>query len=193
MNEEKDIERQQSTGDNPQQQQQLNQPSTDETSNAAEQPQTINNKPKTEDMEVHHHTHSGHGKKNWKQYFWEFLMLFLAVFCGFLAEYQLEHKIERDRGKQYTYSFYEDLVTDSSHFNILIDRFQQKLTILKTMSPCYDSLLSGHHPTTCLTSIHLNSRQFPDMIYTDRTLMQLKNAGGAALIKKGRCRQYLAL
>jgi hypothetical protein len=24
-------------------------------------------------------------------------MLFLAVFCGFLAEYQLEHKIERDR------------------------------------------------------------------------------------------------
>jgi hypothetical protein len=27
-------------------------------------------------------------------------MLFLAVFCGFLAEYQLEHKIEKNREKQ---------------------------------------------------------------------------------------------
>ena len=34
-------------------------------------------------MEVHHHSHpstsSGHRKK-WTHYFWEFLMLFLAVF-----------------------------------------------------------------------------------------------------------------
>ena len=27
-------------------------------------------------------------------------MLFLAVFCGFFAEYQLEHKIEKDRAKE---------------------------------------------------------------------------------------------
>lgn len=39
-----------------------------------------------DNMEVHHHTHPSHGKKTWKEYFWEFLMLFLAVFCGFLAE-----------------------------------------------------------------------------------------------------------
>ncbi len=44
-------------------------------------------------MEVHAHTHTA--RKKWTDYFWEFLMLFLAVFCGFLAEYQLEHKIER--------------------------------------------------------------------------------------------------
>lgn len=44
-------------------------------------------------MEVHHHPHdpaAPHHKKNWKSYFWEFLMLFLAVFCGFLAENQRE-------------------------------------------------------------------------------------------------------
>jgi len=44
-------------------------------------------------MEVHHHGHTE--RKKWTHYFWEFLMLFLAVFCGFLAEYQLEHKIEK--------------------------------------------------------------------------------------------------
>ena len=40
-------------------------------------------------------------------------MLFLAVFCGFLAEYQLEHKIERDRGKQFAFSMIEDLKMDT--------------------------------------------------------------------------------
>ena len=135
-------------------------------------------------MEVHTHAHSSHGKKNWKSYFWEFLMLFLAVFCGFLAEYQLEHKIEKDRGKQYIQSFYEDLVTDSSHFNSLIRLYQKKLSVLQNMSPCYDSLLSDHPPKKCLATIVSNSLSFPDIIYTDRTLMQLKNAGGLRLLKK---------
>ena len=64
-------------------------------------------------MEVHHHTHPSHGKKTWKNYFWEFLMLFLAVFCGFLAEYQLEHVVEHNREKQYIESMIVDLKTDS--------------------------------------------------------------------------------
>src|SRR4029079_12530143 len=62
-------------------------------------------------MEVHHHSHTS--RKKWTHYFWEFLMLFLAVFCGFLAEYQLEHKIERDRAKELAKSFYEELKYDS--------------------------------------------------------------------------------
>jgi hypothetical protein len=41
-------------------------------------------------------------------------MLFLAVFCGFLAEYQLEHKIEKDREKQYMEGMLEDLVSDTA-------------------------------------------------------------------------------
>ena len=60
-------------------------------------------------MEVHAHTHTA--RKKWTHYLWEFLMLFLAVFCGFLAEYQLEHKIEKDRAKERTlhYKKYSDL------------------------------------------------------------------------------------
>ena len=34
-------------------------------------------------MEVHHHAHTD--RKKWTHYLWEFLMLFLAVFCGFLG------------------------------------------------------------------------------------------------------------
>lgn len=53
------------------------------------------------------------GKKSWRAYFWEFLMLFLAVFCGFLAEYELEYTLERDRAKELSKSFYQELVSDS--------------------------------------------------------------------------------
>ena len=53
-------------------------------------------------METHApHLHKAPGKK-WSHYLFEFFMLFLAVFCGFLAEYQLEHIIEKDREKQGT-------------------------------------------------------------------------------------------
>lgn len=69
-------------------------------------------------MEVHHHTHTP--GKGWTHYLWEFLMLFLAVFCGFLAEYQLEHKIEKDRASELAKSFYDELKGDSSEIQRII-------------------------------------------------------------------------
>src|SRR5215204_5532714 len=55
----------------------------------------------TENMEVHHHAHH-QGKKNWKSYFWEFLMLFFAVTLGFFVENQREHYIEHVRAKEFS-------------------------------------------------------------------------------------------
>src|SRR4030095_9538891 len=63
-------------------------------------------------MEVHQHTHTP--RKKWTHYFWEFLMLFLAVFCGFLAEYKLEHTIEHNREIQYITTLIEDLKSDTA-------------------------------------------------------------------------------
>ncbi|HEY5969946.1 MAG TPA: hypothetical protein VIU35_18315, partial [Chitinophagaceae bacterium] len=63
-------------------------------------------------MEVHAHSHTA--RKKWTHYFWEFLMLFLAVFCGFLAENQREHMIEHSREKVYMTSLVEDLQKDTS-------------------------------------------------------------------------------
>lgn len=126
----------QSTDDSPQQNAQLNPPSTDESvastekstevehseippSSGTEQPQTINHKPETEEMEVHHHTHHEHGKRNWKSYFWEFLMLFLAITLGFIVENQREHYIEHLRAKEFAKSLIKDLESDklSSDFH----------------------------------------------------------------------------
>ena len=65
-------------------------------------------------MEVHAHSHTA--RKKWTHYFWEFLMLFLAVFCGFLAEYQLQHTIEHQREKEYAKALYDELQADSIVF-----------------------------------------------------------------------------
>ncbi|HYM93540.1 MAG TPA: hypothetical protein VET23_05325 [Chitinophagaceae bacterium] len=62
-------------------------------------------------MEVHHHPHTS-GKK-WTHYLFEFLMLFLAVFCGFLAENQREHMVEHQREKQYAQELYDEFFEDS--------------------------------------------------------------------------------
>ena len=61
-------------------------------------------------MEVHAHSHT-EGKK-WTHYLWEFLMLFLAVFCGFLAENQREHMIENRRVKESMKEVVENLKYD---------------------------------------------------------------------------------
>ena len=64
-------------------------------------------------MDIHHHGHV-HETKKWKEYLFQFFMLFLAVFCGFLAEYQLEHMIEKDRERQFISSLVDDLKDDQS-------------------------------------------------------------------------------
>ena len=71
-------------------------------------------------MEVHAHTHTA--RKKWTHYFWEFLMLFLAVFCGFLAENQREHFVEHNREKQYMRSLMEDLETDTVELHAAMDK-----------------------------------------------------------------------
>ena len=69
-------------------------------------------------MEVHHHSHTPRNK--WIQYFWEFLMLFLAVTLGFLVENQREHFIEKQRARQYATSLIEDLKVDAGELDTSI-------------------------------------------------------------------------
>ena len=62
-------------------------------------------------MEVHAHSHTP--RKKWTHYLWEFIMLFLAVFCGFLAENQREHYVENIRSKDYAKSLLNDMREDT--------------------------------------------------------------------------------
>jgi hypothetical protein len=62
-------------------------------------------------MEVHHSHHHGQ-KKKIKEYFLEFLMLFIAVTLGFFAENLREKQIEQHREISYLKNVHEDLQLD---------------------------------------------------------------------------------
>jgi hypothetical protein len=68
----------------------------------------------TENMEVHHHPDLHHKKKNFKEYFLEFLMIFLAVTMGFFAESYREYSVEKARAKEYANSLVHDLEKDTA-------------------------------------------------------------------------------
>ena len=63
-------------------------------------------------MEVHHHPKVE--KKNFKEYFLEFLMIFLAVTLGFFAENIREGFSNREKEKDYMIEFVEDLKADTA-------------------------------------------------------------------------------
>jgi hypothetical protein len=132
-------------------------------------------------MEVHAHTHTA--RKKWTHYLWEFLMLFLAVFCGFLAENIREHNVEKKKGEQYILSFAEDLKKDTIQCDLSIVELTETMRVLQNLTLCFNTLKENIHATDCLKEIFINSRGFKDFIYTDRTIQQLKNAGGLRLIE----------
>jgi hypothetical protein len=141
----------------------------------------IINKPENTLMEVHHHGHV-HENKKWKEYFFQFLMLFLAVFLGFLAEYQLEHMVEHKQEEEYIKSFIEDLKADTAKINRILE-----LSTLQQNS--FDSLM-GTLKAPGFSETPDNANNYVGSIFslylfnhTDRTLQQLKNAGGLRLIR----------
>ena len=110
-------------------------------------------------MEVHAHSHTP--RKKWTHYFWEFLMLFLAVFCGFLAEYQLEHKIERDREKQYIQSLMNDLKTDVVNIEVV----QKQNLVVRQIGDSLFTLLSLPDYSNSTNSIYYLGRSFSSAWY----------------------------
>ena len=133
-------------------------------------------------MEVHAHSHS-HGKKNWRSYFWEFLMLFLAVFCGFLAENQREHYIEHQREKQYMITMLEDLKSDTIQLSDAIRYWDGINNSIDSVADALILPLSFADFPKAYRYLN-NALNYYSFAYNDRTIAQLKNAGGFRLIRK---------
>ncbi|MBS1754176.1 MAG: hypothetical protein R2765_10730 [Ferruginibacter sp.] len=149
----------------------------------AEQLSPINPPPSTiETMEVHHHAHTE--RKKFKHYLFEFFMLFLAVFCGFLAEYQLEHKIERDRELQYISSLTSDLKDDTLIITNHIEDIENGALLFDTLSTLLISPdTAKKYGATIYYTSRMGIRQSP-LANNSRTFDQLKNSGGFRLIRK---------
>jgi len=128
------------------------------------------------------HTHPHHQDKKWTNYLWEFLMLFLAVFCGFLAENIRGQSVERHREKQFIQSFIEDLKTDTAAIGQIMDFRRQKgermdslLLLLRTQQ------IKGHE-----NDLYYLGRTLVRTLWfrsNDRTITQLRSSGSLRLIR----------
>jgi len=132
-------------------------------------------------MEVHHHAHTE--RKKFTHYLWEFLMLFLAVFCGFLAENQREHIVEHQREKQFMISLVEDLETDTTELRKGIlnthstNRYIDSALIFLSTHKISDQL------PIAFSRMMITAGSRLSLINTDRTSSQLKNSGAMRLIR----------
>jgi hypothetical protein len=131
-------------------------------------------------MEVHHHSHTE--RKKWTHYFWEFLMLFLAVTLGFFVENQREHYVEHQRELQYMRSMVEDLKLDTTELTVHIrmrmerDEMVDSLVYLLTQTNIRENGNSIYYIGRIISP---PISFFPN----DRTIQQLKSAGGLRLIR----------
>lgn len=124
-------------------------------------------------------------------------MLFLAVFCGFLAEYQLEHKIEKDRERQFIASLVSDLKDDTLSIAQQILNTEAGFRLFDSLSRLMESpeTAKANSEAVYFTS-RMGVRQLP-LVNNSRTFDQLKNSGGFRLIHKqetsGRIMNYYSI
>jgi hypothetical protein len=133
-------------------------------------------------MEVHHHGHV-HNKTKWKEYAFQFFMLFLAVFCGFLAEYQLEHVIENNREKQFMRSLLADLSDDQAEITRIQNRQDERGPMMDSLIRLLNSDGVWQHTADVYYFGRLASRGTV-LPYNNRTIDQMRNSGGFRLVRK---------
>lgn len=142
----------------------------------------IISKQETENMETHaHHLHRASGKKIW-HYLFEFVMLFLAVFCGFIAENWREQLREHQREKEFIHSIVEDIKSDTLQSN-------KTLIQLKRISSGIDSVLLALSSPEIIGNSNNAYRLWTKnlglevFVSNDRTIQQLKSSGELRLIR----------
>lgn len=134
-------------------------------------------------MEVHHHSHTP--RKKWSHFFWEFFMLFMAVFCGFLAENLREHIIENKREIKYIRSIVKDLATDTAWMN---SYQQDQKASVHALDSVMNLLRSGKTDSFSRKRVYYLARMAMKMSSPNKinynAYDQMRNSGNLRLLKK---------
>ncbi len=140
--------------------------------------------PSNENMEVHHHPHVE--KKNFKEYFLEFLMIFLAVTMGFLAENLREHFGDKEKEKQYMESFAADLQGDTSACTRSINNIFLQVHKIDTLENLLSSpglKTSDSDIAKCYNLSWFIQNEY-SLTFNERTINQLISSGNMRLLRK---------
>ncbi len=130
-------------------------------------------------MEIHAHSHTP--RKKWAHYFWEFLMLFLAVTLGFFVENQREHYIEHQREKKYAAQLYNELKFDTLAFSEVSIAMQRQLTYYDSVGLLFQQQVSFSDDEFVRIARNLLESYNPWNIST--TFNQMKSSGSLRYIR----------
>jgi hypothetical protein len=151
------------------------------TSEIETQP-TANSKLQTEQMEVHHHPEVE--KKGLKEYILEGLMIFLAVFMGFMAESLREHIGDRDREKSYMESLITDLKLDTAVLSRAAELKETRMLSIDSVLKYFRSNTNANKVPASTFRQMRRSQWDMFFIHHSGTIDQLKNSGGLRLIRE---------
>src|SRR5688572_4000049 len=109
--------------------------------------------------------------KNWKKYTFEFLMLFLAVFLGFVTENVREDFAEKQHSVELAKSFYEELKNDSIAVATRVEgRIRKEQALVYMINFFRDSSLTSSSKTLSVNFIYAITARTPS-IFTPRTVV----------------------
>jgi len=130
-------------------------------------------------MEVHHHPHVE--KKGLKEYFLEFLMIFLAVTLGFFAENIREKISNKAIENEYMESLVSDLKADTSAISQAINEWA---SANKNVIVIQQSLKAGPVDVKDFyKSLSKDFWHFDLFKYDNKTVEELKSSGNFRLIR----------
>lgn len=136
-------------------------------------------------MKTAFHPDPGHKPKNWSLYFLEFLLITLAVALGFFAESIRERLGDQEKEREFIISMMEDAILDTAHIHACIELNRKRMLALDSVAV----LLSSYTPSAGIDAeiyrLYRKGLSHPDFVSpTERTMTQLKNAGGMRLIRQ---------
>jgi hypothetical protein len=146
------------------------------------QSETFTNQSSIENMEVHHHPDLHHRPKPWKEYFLEFLMIFLAVTMGFFAERIRESIAENNKEKQYVISMLEDLKADTANLNVGIGYWNYVITSIDSVNRSIKDETFEKN-TNKFYKLVAKTNTFRRIKHNNRTVSELISSGNIRLIR----------
>ena len=135
-------------------------------------------------MDVHHGKPPGEKTRHFKEYFTEFLMMFLAVTMGFIAENVREHFSDSSKEQGYIVGMIKNLEVDTTNLKLTIQANKKQIIGIDTLRSISRNKLSEIKVQDSLYAYTIKYLfSISEFKNDDVTISQLRNGGGYRLIR----------
>jgi hypothetical protein len=135
-------------------------------------------------MEIHHHPKHSKKQREWREYLFEFLVIFVAITGSFFAENLREHFVDKHTSKEYMERLLQDLKADTTN---LAGTIALNDDLIKGLDSLGEIMKDPQIENKLLQFFNLNqayATKYYGFNPTNTTMTQLMSTGSLRLIKK---------